>query len=58
MVNWCPESLTALSDEEVIMRESQSKLYYMRYEMVEETGSSSRSRRPGRRRSWATLRWR
>lgn len=35
MVNWCPTSLTALSDEEVIMKPSKSHLYKMRYEIVE-----------------------
>ncbi len=38
MVNWCPASLTALSDEEVIMKDSQSKFYYMRYEIVDGDG--------------------
>jgi valyl-tRNA synthetase len=38
MVNWCPKSLTALSDEEVIMKEQNSKLYTMQYEVVEEPG--------------------
>ncbi len=38
MVNWCPVSLTALSDEEVIMKSAKSKLYYMRYELVDEPG--------------------
>lgn len=36
MVNWCPVSLTALSDEEVIMTPQKSKLYYMRYEIAGE----------------------
>jgi valyl-tRNA synthetase len=34
MVNWCPKSLTALSDEEVIMKAQKSKLYTMRYRVV------------------------
>ncbi|MEM9015370.1 MAG: valine--tRNA ligase [Verrucomicrobiota bacterium] len=34
MVNWCPKSLTALSDEEVIMKPQRSKLYYMRYRVA------------------------
>ena len=34
MVNWDPSAKTALSDEEVIYKESQGKLYYLRY-MVE-----------------------
>tara|TARA_R100000027_G_scaffold8954_1_gene6459 strand:+ start:20415 stop:23144 length:2730 start_codon:yes stop_codon:yes gene_type:complete len=38
MVNWCPVSLTALSDEEVIMKPQKSKLYYMRYELVDMPG--------------------
>ncbi|MEE2614783.1 MAG: valine--tRNA ligase [Verrucomicrobiota bacterium] len=36
MVNWCPKSLTALSDEEVIMKEQSSKLYYFKVQVVEE----------------------
>ncbi len=31
MVNWDPSAKTALSDEEVIFRETHSKLYYLRY---------------------------
>ncbi len=34
MVNWDPSAKTALSDEEVIYKESQGKLYYLRY-MIE-----------------------
>lgn len=33
MVNWDPKALTALSDEEVIHRELQSKLYYFKYQV-------------------------
>lgn len=38
MVNWCPVSQTALSDEEVIKKPSKGTLYYMRYEIVESPG--------------------
>ncbi len=38
MVNWCPVSLTALSDEEVIMTPQRSKLYYMKYELADAPG--------------------
>ncbi|MDX9906039.1 MAG: valine--tRNA ligase [Bacteroidales bacterium] len=31
MVNWDPRALTALSDEEVVYKEVNSKLYYIRY---------------------------
>ena len=31
MVNWDPQALTAVSDEEVIYKESRSKLFYLRY---------------------------
>lgn len=34
MVNWDPSALTALSDEEVVYKEVQSKLYYLRYKVV------------------------
>src|SRR5258708_32389060 len=39
MVNWCPASLTALSDEEVIPTPVSGTLYIMRYEVVEEPGT-------------------
>jgi valyl-tRNA synthetase len=38
MVNWCPASLTALSDEEVNMKEQNGALYYFRVEVMEEPG--------------------
>jgi valyl-tRNA synthetase len=38
MVNWCPASLTALSDEEVIMKEQNGSLYYFKVEVIEEPG--------------------
>ena len=34
MVNWCPGSLTALSDEEVIPTKQKGLLYYVKYELV------------------------
>ena len=34
MINWDPAALTALSDEEVIYREVQSKLYQVRYHIA------------------------
>lgn len=33
MVNWDPKAKTALSDEEVIHKEEQSKLYYLKYKI-------------------------
>ena len=33
MVNWDPSAKTALSDEEVIFKESHGKLYYLRYKV-------------------------
>ncbi|MDE3066122.1 MAG: valine--tRNA ligase [Verrucomicrobiota bacterium] len=35
MVNWCPASLTALSDEEVVMKEQKGSLYYFKVEVVD-----------------------
>ena len=40
MVNWDPEGLTAVSDEEVIHKETKSHLYYLRY-FIEENGKPS-----------------
>jgi valyl-tRNA synthetase len=41
MVNWCPASLTALSDEEVIMKEQKGSLYYFKVEVVDCSGAVS-----------------
>ncbi|MCF7688118.1 MAG: valine--tRNA ligase, partial [Cephaloticoccus sp.] len=38
MVNWCPVSQTALSDEEVIMKPSKGFLWQVRYELVDQPG--------------------
>ncbi len=35
MINWDPKALTALSDEEVIYKEVNSKLYHVRYQILE-----------------------
>ena len=36
MVNWDPQGLTAVSDEEVIHKEVNSKLFFVRYKLVNE----------------------
>lgn len=38
MVNWDPASQTALSDEEVIFKEVDSKLYFVKYKLTEGNG--------------------
>jgi valyl-tRNA synthetase len=43
MVNWCPVSQTALSDEEVIMKEQKGFMYHFKVEVVESV-PSGRSR--------------
>jgi len=39
MVNWCPVSRTALSDEEVIPKPQKGFLYYFQVEVIEEPGT-------------------
>jgi valyl-tRNA synthetase len=39
MVNWDPQGKTALSDEEVIYKETQSKLYFIKYRLVEDNAT-------------------
>ncbi|MES2761605.1 MAG: valine--tRNA ligase [Bacteroidota bacterium] len=41
MVNWDPQGLTAVSDEEVIHKEAQSKLVYVKYQIEASTGSAT-----------------
>ncbi len=39
MVNWCPATQTALSDEEVIMKPQNGALYYFKVEVAEQPGT-------------------
>ena len=39
MVNWCPATLTALSDEEVDMEPQKGSLWYFKVEVAEEPGT-------------------
>jgi valyl-tRNA synthetase len=39
MVNWCPVSRTALSDEEVVMKSQNGQLTYFRVEVAEKPGT-------------------
>lgn len=41
MINWDPKALTALSDEEVIFKETQSKLYHLAYNVCDATGNTT-----------------
>ena len=43
MVNWDPQGKTALSDEEVIYKEVVSKLYFLKYPIVEGTAGKATS---------------
>ncbi len=36
MVNWDPQNLTAISDDEVFFEQEQSKLYYLRYYLADD----------------------
>ena len=38
MINWDPRAKTALSDEEVIFKEVQGKLYFLQYQLVDQGG--------------------
>ena len=41
MVNWDPEAKTTLSDEEVIFEERQGKLYYIKYQILDEKNTQN-----------------
>jgi valyl-tRNA synthetase len=43
MVNWDPEAKTTLSDEEVIFEERQGKLYYIKYQILDEENTQNPS---------------
>ena len=42
MVNWDPQALTALSDEEVIYKEENSKLFYLKYYVVDDASEPAK----------------
>jgi len=52
MVNWCPVSLTALSDEEVTMKPQNGTLYYFKVEVVEAATSPLIEKEPS---TWLTI---
>lgn len=39
MVNWDPQSRTALSDDEVIFKENNASLYYVKYRLADDSGN-------------------
>ncbi|MEY2830363.1 MAG: hypothetical protein RIQ33_2221, partial [Bacteroidota bacterium] len=46
MINWDPAALTALSDEEVIYKEVNSKLYYVKYKLEAPSNSPKGGEQP------------
>ncbi|MCF6332741.1 MAG: valine--tRNA ligase [Draconibacterium sp.] len=46
MVNWDPSAKTALSDEEVIHKEIQSKLYYLKYKIAPSDSPEGEEKKP------------
>ena len=39
MINWDPRAKTALSDEEVIFKEVQGKIYHLKYQLINSKGA-------------------
>lgn len=54
MVNWDPVALTAVSDEEVVHKEVNSKLYHVRYR-VDQTTSGSEDQKIDGETEWITI---
>ena len=52
MVNWDPQAMTAVSDEEVNYTDEKSKLYYVRYKIVGEDGLCNDCNNPSGDNSW------
>ena len=46
MVNWDPEGRTAISDEEVIAKDVQAKMYYLKYELIADSSQLLASEPP------------
>ncbi len=46
MVNWDPSALTAISDEEVIHKEVNGKLYYIKYKVASPSSSAAQTSPP------------
>ena len=46
MVNWDPEGRTAISDEEVIAKDVQAKMYYLKYEILGDEGEVDGAMKP------------
>ena len=43
MVNWDPQNRTAISDDEVFFEQEQSKLYYLRYYLADDTDAAAQA---------------
>ncbi|WP_017259142.1 valine--tRNA ligase [Pedobacter arcticus] len=46
MVNWDPQGLTAVSDEEVIRKEVNQKLFYIKYQVVSSKNQDKKNQEP------------
>ena len=55
MVNWCPASLTALSDEEVVMKEQRGFMYHFKVQVAEDPLTPALSPKGGEGEKFATI---